>query len=73
MGDETTIMHAKDVSKLFKFIAPAFVVLCSVLYWLGLFKNGDVNEFIKVGAFIYAAGAGTIDLNLFIKNVRGLE
>ena len=66
-------VHAKDISKLFKLIAPAFVVICFILKWVGLFQISDPGEIFKVGAFIYASGAGTIDLNLFIRNIRGLE
>lgn len=63
------MLEAKVISKLYKFIAPAFVVAMSLLYWLGIFKNGSVNEFIKVGCFIYGSGAGTIDLNLLFEKL----
>lgn len=69
----SSMPKAKDISKLFKFIAPAFVVVCAVLKWLAVFQAATLTEIIQVGAFIYAAGAGTIDLNLFIQNIKGKE
>lgn len=69
MADEQTteqqvLPHAKDISKIFKFVAPAFVVICAVLKWLSVFASASMAEILEVGAFIYAVGAGTIDLNL---------
>lgn len=65
--------HAKDISKAFKFIAPGFVVVCFILKWLSVFHVDNPDEIFKVGAFIYAAGAGSIDLNLLVRNIRGDE
>lgn len=61
---QSSIPSAKTISKMFKFIAPAFVVLCAVLKWLSVFADASMAEILEVGAFIYASGAGTIDLNL---------
>lgn len=59
-------MHAKDLSKAFKIIAPLFAVICAVLKWTGVFVNITMSEIVGISSFIYAAGAGTIDINLML-------
>lgn len=66
------MLEAKQISKLYKFIAPTFVVICAILKWTGIFTNGDITEFIKVGCFIYGAGAGTIDINLIFEKIASI-
>ena len=64
-------LAAKTISKAFKFIAPSFVVLCAVLNWGGVFAGAEMDEIMKVGFFIYASGAGTIDLNIIFDKFTG--
>lgn len=66
-------LTAKTISKVFKFIAPSFVVLFAVLKWCGVFAGAEMDEIIKVGFFIYASGAGTIDLNIIFDKFTGRE
>lgn len=59
-------LHAKDISKVFKIVAPVFAVAMAILKWTGVFPNITISEIIYISCFIYAAGAGTIDLNLML-------
>lgn len=59
-------LHAKDISKVFKIVAPVFAVAMAILKWTGVFPNITISEIIYISCFIYAAGAGTIDLNLIL-------
>lgn len=59
-------LHAKDISKVFKIVAPVFAVAMAILKWTGVFANITISEIIYISCFIYAAGAGTIDLNLML-------
>ena len=61
---------AKDISKFYKFFSSFLVLLLSVLYWLGIFTQGTVQEFCTVGLFIYGVGAGTIDANIIIDTLK---
>lgn len=59
-------LHAKDISKVFKIVSPVFAVAMAILKWTGVFPNITISEIIYISCFIYAAGAGTIDLNLML-------
>ena len=59
-------LHAKDISKVFKIVAPVFAVAMAILKWTGVFPNITISEIIYISCFIYAAGDGTIDLNLML-------
>lgn len=59
-------LHAKNISKVFKIVAPVFAVVMAILKWTGVFPNVTISEIIYISCFIYAAGAGTIDLNLML-------
>ena len=59
-------LHAKDISKVFKIVVPVFAVAMAILKWTGVFPNITISEIIYISCFIYAAGAGTIDLNLML-------
>ena len=59
-------LYAKDISKVFKIVAPVFAVAMAILKWTGVFPNITISEIIYISCFIYAAGAGTIDLNLML-------
>lgn len=62
-------LHAKDISKVFKIVAPVFAVAMAILKWTGVFPNITISEIIYISCFIYAAGAGTIDLNLMLDKI----
>lgn len=66
-------MEAKGISKVFKFVAPLFVMVSMYLKWTGVVDGVDVEEVIKAGCFVYASGAGTIDLNLIVDKLVGLK
>lgn len=66
-------MEAKGISKVFKFVAPLFVIVAMFLKWTGVIDGVDVGDAIKAGCFIYAAGAGTIDLNLIVDKLVGMK
>ena len=59
-------LHAKDISKVFKIVAPVFAVAMAIFKWTGVFPNITISEIIYISCFIYTAGAGTIDLNLML-------
>lgn len=59
-------LHAKNISKVFKIVAPVFAVVMAILKWTDVFPNVTISEIIYISCFIYAAGAGTIDLNLML-------
>lgn len=71
--DEEKKLHAKDISKIFKFVAPAFVMACAVLKWCSVMPGVDIGELIKAGVFVYAVGGGTIDFNLVVDKLVGLK
>lgn len=62
---------AKNISKLFKFIAPTGLVICAFLKWLGVLPNATATEIILIWVTVYGLGAGTIDANLMIDKFRG--
>ena len=43
-------MEAKVISKVFKFIAAAGIILCAVLKWLGVIPNATAGEGTDNGA-----------------------
>ena len=71
--EEDKKLHAKDISKIFKFLAPAFVIVCAVLKWCNVMPHLDIGELIKAGVFVYAVGAGTIDVNLVVDKLVSLK
>lgn len=74
MGNEVSSMpKAKDISKVFKLVCTIGLVTCSVLKWLGVLGNADIREIAILWGCVYGIGAGTIDLNLFVQNIRGVE
>lgn len=62
---------AKTISKLFKFVAAAGIILCAVLKWLGKMPEASAGEICMIWAAVYGIGAGTIDLNIMFDKFSG--
>lgn len=60
-------LSAKNISKIYKFVAPLGCLVCFVLMWTGIFKNATVGDIGAAWAIIYGLGAGTIDVNLMLE------
>lgn len=74
MGEEKTeerIFTAKNISKIFKFIASIGVIVCAFLKWAGILPNATIGEICVAWSVVYGLGAGTIDANLMIDKFRG--
>ena len=70
---EETKLHAKTISKVFKFLAGGGIILCAVLRWLGFLPESTVGEICLVWAVVYGLGAGTIDLNILVDKFTGVK
>ena len=64
-------MEAKVISKVFKFIAAAGIIVCAVLMWLKIMPGATAGEIILIWAGVYGVGAGTIDLNIIFDKFIG--
>lgn len=73
MADDISavIPHAKDLSKLFKILCTLGLIVCAVLKWLGIFNIDGIGEVCALWSVVYGIGAGTIDANLIINNIKG--
>ena len=69
--DDGKKLSAKTISKIFKFVSAAGIVICAVLKWIGLMPNASVGEICAVWATVYGLGAGTIDLNIMFDKFTG--
>ena len=58
-------LHKKGFDEM-KIFRKGFAVAMAILKWTGVFPNITISEIIYISCFIYAAGAGTIDLNLML-------
>jgi hypothetical protein len=63
-------VHAKTISKIFKFVSAGGIILCCVLKWIGILPDADVSEICGAWAVVYGLGAGTIDANLIIDKFK---
>lgn len=68
--DESTV-HAKTISKVFKFVSAAGIIICAVLKWIGVMPDATVGEICSVWACVYGLGAGTIDMNIMFDKFLG--
>ena len=59
-------LTAKTISKIFKFIATAGVVISAVLKWAGIMPNATAGEICTIWVTVYGLGAGTIDFNIML-------
>lgn len=64
-------LPAKTISKIFKFVAPAGIITCAVLKWLGVMPNATIGEVCAAWSVVYGLGAGTIDANIIIDKYTG--
>ena len=62
-GEEKKELKAKTVSLVAKITGAAVVLVGSVLKWVGVFQNCEINELCTVG-FSVMGIFGTVDLNL---------
>ena len=66
-------LHAKNISKVFKIVAPVFAVVMAILKWTGVFPNVTISEIIYISCFIYFPGwrysIGSYGLNFINWNV----
>ncbi len=64
-------LAAKTISKIFKFVAAAGIILCAVVKWLGKMPDASAAEICMIWAAVYGIGAGTIDLNIMFDKFSG--
>ncbi len=64
-AEKKSEVSAKSISKAFKVISGAGIIVCAVLKWLGIMPNAEIGEICMMWSVVYALGAGTIDLNIF--------
>lgn len=69
--EEESKVHAKTISKVFKFVAAVGIILCAVLKWLGIMPEATIGEICAVWTCVYGLGAGTIDLNIMFDKFLG--
>ena len=62
MAEEGKELKAKKVSLIVKIVAIAFLVICSILKWLGIFQNCEIKEICFIGATVGAI-FGDISIN----------
>lgn len=62
-GEQKKDLKAKTVSLVAKITGAAVVLVGSVLKWVGVFQNCEINELCIVG-FSVMGIFGTVDLNL---------
>lgn len=71
--EETGGLTAKKISKIFKFVSAAGIVVSATLKWVGIMPNATVGEICMVWAVVYGLGAGTIDLNIMFDKFLGRQ
>ncbi|MCQ2594829.1 MAG: hypothetical protein MJ196_06150 [Treponemataceae bacterium] len=59
-------LKAKTISKAFKALASAGMVISAALKWAGILPGATIGEVCTLWAAFYAVGAGTIDANIII-------
>ena len=65
MEEEKKSISAKSMSKIFKVVAVAGIIICHALKWKG-WIDADSREICFMWAVVYGVGAGTIDLNIML-------
>ena len=65
-------LKAKTVSLIVKIVAVVFVVVCSVLMWMGFFPNATVYDICIVGGTISAI-FGDVSINTALDKFRKKE
>jgi hypothetical protein len=62
---------AKNISKIFKFVAGLGLIASLFVYWLGWLPNASTKDICFGWFVVYALGAGTIDVNLILEKFFG--
>lgn len=70
--EEKKELKAKQVSLIIKIVAVIFLVVCSVLMWLGIFPNATIPEICMVAGTI-AAIFGDVSINTAIDKFKKTE
>lgn len=70
MEKEKKELKAKTLSKIFKIVSAAGIVICSVVKWLGFFPEASISDIILAWIAVYGVGAGTIDANIIIDKFK---
>ena len=70
--EEKKELKAKQVSIIIKIVAVIFLVVCSVLMWLGIFPNATIPEICMVAGTI-AAIFGDVSINTAIDKFKKTE
>lgn len=70
--EEKKELKAKQVSLVVKIAAVIFLVVCSVLMWLGIFPNATIPEICMVAGTI-AAIFGDVSINTAIDKFKKTE
>lgn len=73
LADDAGGLHAKTISKVFKFVSAGGIVACAVLKWLGVMPSATIGEICAIWAVVYGLGAGTIDLNIMFDKFVGAK
>ena len=66
-------LTAKNISKIFKFVAAGGIIACAALKWAGILPNATAGEICLIWAVVYGIGAGTIDANIIIDKFTGAK
>lgn len=64
-------LTAKTISKIFKFVSAAGIIVCAALKWRGALPTATIAEICTMWAVVYGIGAGTIDLNIMCDKFAG--
>ena len=70
--EEKKELKAKQVSLVVKIIAVVFLVVCSVLMWVGIFSNATIPEICMVAGTI-AAIFGDVSVNTALDKFKKTE
>ena len=70
--EEKKELKAKQVSIVIKIVAVIFLVVCSILMWLGIFPNATIPEICMVAGTI-AAIFGDVSINTAIDKFKKKE
>ena len=66
-------MTGKVLSKIFKVVCAAGIVVHATLKWMNIMPDATVGEICAIWATVYGLGAGTIDANIMIDKFKGVK
>lgn len=72
-SEKKKITDAKNISKIYKIVAPLGLVVMYVFFARGLLPNASLGGLIAVWGAVYGYGAGTIDINLMLEKFAGMK